>query len=159
MSVGAICFTSSGSKGGCWVVLVCPCLFFFGKQGFFPHTRLTPKKKVYVTYTKKKPIEKNNATCAKKKLRDLRQKKSELRLFPQSSYAFLTTTTALQPMLVALVGCRLPFHHPVLCAMDQNWFPLPPATTRMNLPSTLLPSPAPRRTTASFSGATQTLWW
>ena len=61
MSVGAICFTSSNSTGGCWVVLVFPHLFFlffsfffFGKKGFSFHTRLTPKKKVYATYTKKK---------------------------------------------------------------------------------------------------------
>ena len=78
MSVGAICFTSSGSNGGCWVVLVFPRLFF-GKMGFFsPYatyakkkkfrrltpkkkkfpskkkTRLTPKKKSYATYAKKK---------------------------------------------------------------------------------------------------------
>ena len=77
MSVGAICFTSSGSNGGCWVVLVFPRLFF-GKMGFFfPYatyakkkkfTRLTPKKKI--------SVEKKNATYAKKKkLRDLRQKK------------------------------------------------------------------------------------
>ena len=57
MSVGAICFTSSGSNGGCWVVLVFPRLFFFfflEKWVFFPHTRLTPRKKIYATYAKKK---------------------------------------------------------------------------------------------------------
>ena len=56
MSVGAICFTSSGSNGGCWVVLVFPRLFFFflEKWVFFPHTYLRQKKKVYATYTKKK---------------------------------------------------------------------------------------------------------
>ena len=77
MSVGAICFSSSGSNGGCWVVLVFPRLIF-GKMGFFfPYatyakkkkslrdlhkkkfpskkkTRLTPKKKSYATYAKKK---------------------------------------------------------------------------------------------------------
>ena len=43
---------------------------------FFIKKRLTPKKKVYATYARKK------------KLRDLRQKKkSDLRSFPQSSYA------------------------------------------------------------------------
>ena len=46
MSVGFVCFTSSGSNGGCWVVLVPPpppslslslfFFFFFGKKGFFP---------------------------------------------------------------------------------------------------------------------------
>ena len=90
MSVGAICFTSSGSNGGCWVVLVFPRLFF-GKMGFFsPYatyakkkkfTRLTPKKnfrrKKNATYAKKKVY----ATYAKKKkLRDLRQKKIKKRL-------------------------------------------------------------------------------
>ena len=90
MSVGAICFTSSGSNGGCWVVLVFPRLFF-EKWGFFSHTRLTPKKKKYPTYTKKKisvekktrltPKKKVYATYAKKKkLRDLRQKKIKKRL-------------------------------------------------------------------------------
>ena len=48
MSVGAICFTSSGSNGGCWVVLVFPRLFFFfRKKGFF-----SP----YATYAKKKSL-------------------------------------------------------------------------------------------------------
>ena len=99
MSVGAICFTSSGSNGGCWVVLVFPrspppSFFFFGKGAFFflPYTTYARKKKVYATYTKKK--------FPSKKKRDLHQKKSyatyykkkynsDLRLFPQSSYAFL----------------------------------------------------------------------
>ena len=56
MSVGAICFTSSGSNGSCWVVLVFPRLFFlfFEKRVFFSIrnlrqkknlTRLSPKKK------------------------------------------------------------------------------------------------------------------
>ena len=73
MSVGAICFTSSGSNGGCWVVLVFPRLFFFWKNEFcFPHTRLTPKKKFH---------RKKNATYAKKKkLRALRQKEIKKRL-------------------------------------------------------------------------------
>ena len=50
MSVGAICFASSGRNGGCWVVLVFPCLFFFLKGGFF-----SP----YATYTKKVFCQKN----------------------------------------------------------------------------------------------------
>ena len=56
MSVGAICFTSSGSNGGCWVVLVFPrfFFFFFGKKGFsLPYTTYA-KTKVYTTYAKKK---------------------------------------------------------------------------------------------------------
>ena len=81
MSVGAICFTSSGSNGGCWVVLVFPRLFFFFflKNGFFsPYatyakkkkfTRLTPTKK---NFRRKK---KTRLTPKKKSLRDLRQKK------------------------------------------------------------------------------------
>ena len=103
MSVGAICFTSSGSNGGCWVVLVFPRLFF-GKMGFFfPYAtyakkkkfaRLTPKKKISVEKKNRDLRQKKKvyATYAKKKkLPDLRQKKkkSDLRLFPQSSYAFL----------------------------------------------------------------------
>ena len=54
MSVGAICFTSSSSNGGCWGLLVFPCLFFvfcfFEKRIFFPICDLRQKKKkVYVT--------------------------------------------------------------------------------------------------------------
>ena len=71
MSVGAICFTSSGSNGGCWVVLVFPRLFFFffWKNGFFfPIRDLRPKKKVYATYTKKKiSVEKKTRLTPKKK--------------------------------------------------------------------------------------------
>ena len=85
MSVGAMCFTSSGSNGGCWVVLVSPptLFFFFGKKGFFPHTQLTPKNKAYANYAKK--------IFRQKKTRLMPKKKSELRLAPQSSYAFLPT--------------------------------------------------------------------
>ena len=71
MSVGAICFTSSGSNGGCWVVLVFPRLFFYfektsfftirhlRQRKFFPskkRTRLTPKKKVTRLTPKKKRV-------------------------------------------------------------------------------------------------------
>ena len=76
MSVGAICFTSSGSNGGCWVVLVFPRLFF-GKMGFFSirdlrqkkmFTRLTPKKKISVEKkTRLTPKKKSYTTYAKKK--------------------------------------------------------------------------------------------
>ena len=70
---------------------LCFPAFFFEKWGFFSHTRLTPKKKKYPTYTKKKisvekktrltPKKKVYATYAKKKkLRDLRQKKIKKRL-------------------------------------------------------------------------------
>ena len=78
MSVGAICSNSSASSGGCWVVLVFPC-----PPPFF-HTRCMPKKSFHW---------KKKCTLRKKKLRDLHQKRSELRLFPQSSYAFLTSTS------------------------------------------------------------------
>ena len=77
MSVGAICFTSSGSNGGCWVVLVFPLPFFVEKWVFFPIRDLRQKKKVYATYTQKKisvekktrltPKKKSYATYAKKK--------------------------------------------------------------------------------------------
>ena len=75
MSVGAICFTSSGSNGGCWVVLVFPrpFFFFFGKMGFFfPYATYAKIKKVYATYTKKEkfPSKKNATYAKKKKLRD-----------------------------------------------------------------------------------------
>ena len=51
MSVGAMCFTSSGSNGGCWVVLLFPrlFLFFFKKGFFFPIRNLRQKKTVYAT--------------------------------------------------------------------------------------------------------------
>ena len=67
MSMGAICFTSSGSNGGCWVVLVFPRLFGGGGGSgfFFPATYA--KKKVYATYTKKIFRRKKNATYAQKK--------------------------------------------------------------------------------------------
>ena len=47
MSVGAICFTSSGSNGGCGVVLVCSLFFsfFFLEKGFFSIRVLRQKKK------------------------------------------------------------------------------------------------------------------
>ena len=75
MSVGAICFTSSGSNGGCWVVLVFPRLFL-GKMGFFFHTRLTPKKKSLRDLHQKKNFR-------RKKRRDLRRKKKVTRLTPK----------------------------------------------------------------------------
>ena len=67
MSVGAICFTSSGSNGVCWVVLVFPRPFLENRV-FFPYatyakklfTRLTPKKKNSV---------KKNATYAPQKIK------------------------------------------------------------------------------------------
>ena len=56
-----------------------PAFFFFEKWVFFSHTLLTPKKKVYATYTKKKkkefPSKKKRDLRQKKKVRDLRQKK------------------------------------------------------------------------------------
>ena len=79
MSLGAICFTSSGSNGGCWVVLVFPRLFFFLEKWIFPPIRdLCQKKKVYATYTKKKfPSKKKNAAYAKKKVMHFTPKKNE----------------------------------------------------------------------------------
>ena len=50
MSLGAICFTSSGTNGGCWVVLVIPPPRFFWKEGFFPIRDLHQDKKVYASY-------------------------------------------------------------------------------------------------------------
>ena len=61
--MGAICFTSSGSNGGCWVVLVFPRLFFFffWKNGFFFAIRDEHQKIKFPS----------------KKKRDLRQKKKQ----------------------------------------------------------------------------------
>ena len=74
MSVEAVCFTSSGSNGRCWVVLVMflgILLFFvFLKKGFFFHTRRTPpQKKTFMRLTPYK-----NFLVGEEK-RNLRQKK------------------------------------------------------------------------------------
>ena len=80
MSVGAICFTSSASNGGCWVVLVFPCPFFGKKGVFFSHATIKNFHK------------RTRLTPTQKKLCDLRQKKKRVTListielhFPQSS--------------------------------------------------------------------------
>ena len=89
MFVGAICFTSSGSNGGCWVVLVSPPPPFF------------PGKKVFFL-----------ATCAKKQsLRDLRLTKKVLvekktRLAPKKSYVTYGKKTRF--MLVSAIELRFP---------------------------------------------------
>ena len=62
MSMGAICFTSSGRNGGCWVVLVFPPLFFLWKKDYIPQKKFWLPKK-----TQFKP---------KKKLQDLRPTKT-----------------------------------------------------------------------------------
>ena len=54
MSVRATCFTSSGSNGGCWVVLVPPAPLCLEKRFLF-HKQLT-QKNVYTTYAKKNAI-------------------------------------------------------------------------------------------------------
>ena len=88
---GAICFTSFSSNGNCWVVLVPPPPppHLFWKNGFF-HTGLTPKKGLRDLHQKNFLLKKSDLH-QKRKLCDLRQKKKrgKLRLFPQSSYAFL----------------------------------------------------------------------
>ena len=63
MSVGAICFTSSGSNGGCWMVLVFPpppfflsfflFFFFLRKKGFFFPVRKLRQKKKFTRLTPK----------------------------------------------------------------------------------------------------------
>ena len=67
MSVGAICFTSSGSNGGCWVVLVFPRFFFLKRDFFFPYATFAKKKSLCDLYQKKISVEKKDATYAKKK--------------------------------------------------------------------------------------------
>ena len=52
MSVGVFCFTSYGSNGSCWVVLVFFRLFFWKKGFFFPY--VTCAKKTFVRITPKK---------------------------------------------------------------------------------------------------------
>ena len=81
MSVGAICFTSSGSNGGCWVVLVFPRLFF-GKMGFFfPYATYAKKKSLRDLHQKKKfPSKKKTRLTPKKKVTRLTPKKKKKRL-------------------------------------------------------------------------------
>ena len=91
MSVRAICFTSSGSNGGCWVVLVFPRLFFFGKNEFFcPIRDLRQKKKI-----------------PSKKKRDLRQKKKVTRLTPKknkkATYAYFHNRVTLSSLLATKI--------------------------------------------------------
>ena len=75
MSVGAIiiiCFTSSGSNGDCWVVLVFPRLFFSKKGFFFPYATYAKKKSLRDLHQKKIPSKKTHFTrkhlCAPMKL-------------------------------------------------------------------------------------------
>ena len=86
MSVGAMCFASSGSHGSCWVVLVI-IFFFFSEKSVCALrskkkcTQFPPPKKFcvlfpYVTYAEKRSAG------------DLRKKKSDLRFFPHVTYAF-----------------------------------------------------------------------
>ena len=76
MSVGAICSPPPVAMAVVGWFLCFPAFFFF-KMGFFPHTRLTPKIEVYMTYTKKK--------IPWKKKCNLRQKKKVTRLTPKKN--------------------------------------------------------------------------
>ena len=85
--MGAICFTSSGSNGGCWVVLVFPPLFFFWKKGFFfPYAICAKKKFKRLTPKKKFLRRKKNAIYAKKKRRVTLISTIELRFPRGQSY-------------------------------------------------------------------------
>ena len=68
MCMGAICFTSSISSGGCWVVLVFSRnLLFFWKRFFFSTGDIHQRKKVYAICAKRKSsatYSKKNATFA-----------------------------------------------------------------------------------------------
>ena len=129
MSVGAICFTSSGSNGGCWVVLVFPRLFFWKNGFFFPIRDLRQKKKsIRDLHPKKKNFR-------RKKKRDLRpkkksyatyaKKKSDLRFFPQSSYAFLLRVPPSVGTLSVTHRRTYPLNPPPPPALD----PFPEATS------------------------------
>ena len=89
MSAGAICFTSSGSNGGCWVVLV-PPLPAFLEKGFFFIRNLRQKTSLQ-DLRQKTSFCQNSRLTPKGKLHGLRQKKTKsgLCLFLQSSYTFL----------------------------------------------------------------------
>ena len=84
MFVGAICFTSSGSNGGCWVVLVFPRLlifFFGGKKGFFfPYATYAKKKKFTRLTPKKFSVEKKTRLRPKKKVTRLTPKQIKKQL-------------------------------------------------------------------------------
>ena len=100
MSMGAICFTSSSSNGCCCVILVFSpgnLLFFsfFSEKGFFFQRDVRHKKRLRNLPNKKKVLVGNKKhDYAKKKLCDLRQKKSNLSFFLQSSYTFLEASLA-----------------------------------------------------------------
>ena len=71
---------------------LCFPAFFLEKWVFFSHTRLTPKKKSLRDLHQKKKIpskKKTRLTPKKKSYATYAKKKCDLRLFPQSSYAFL----------------------------------------------------------------------
>ena len=80
MSMEAICFTSSGSNGGCWVFVVFtpPPVFF--EKGFFVYTHLIEKKNLRDLYQKNIPPE-TKVTYPEKQIRDLHRKR-------QASYAY-----------------------------------------------------------------------
>ena len=96
MSVGAICFASSGSDGGCWVVLVFSRPFFLERRVFFPIRDLHPQKKIYVTYTKKIFPAKKAQLKPKKKYVTYAKKKS-------ASYAYFHNRATLS-LCVSLVS-------------------------------------------------------
>ena len=105
MSVGAICFTSSGSNGGCWVVLVFPRLFF-GKMGFFFPYATYAKKKKFTRLTPKKKI------SVEKKKRDLRQKKKVYATYAKKkSYATYAKKKKIKKRLTLISTIELRFPH------------------------------------------------
>ena len=91
MSAGAICFTSSSSNGGCWVVLVPPLPAFLEKGFFFSYATYA-KKQVYRTYAKKKVFVKTH---------DLHQKESYMayaKKKPKAAYAYFCNRATLSSM-------------------------------------------------------------
>ena len=135
MSVGAICFTSSGSNGGCWVVLVFPRLFLWKNGFFFPIRDLRKKKSIRDLHPKKKfPSKKKRDLHPKKKVTRLTpKKKSDLRLFPQLSYAFLL---------------RVPPSVGTLSVTHRRTYPLNPPPL-LSTPSPKQPAPDKKQTKVS----------
>ena len=81
MSMGDIWFTSLGSNGGCWVIVVVVALFFSEKNsvGDFRQNKINLSLFVYMRHT---PNKKGHAISAKKKVQDVR-------VFLHMTYTFL----------------------------------------------------------------------
>ena len=120
---------------------LCFPAFFLEKWVFFPHTRLTPRKKKFTRLTPKKKIsveKKTRLTPKKKKLRDLRQKKNK-----KATYAYFHNRVTLSSPLLRPIPMSMP---PSLPLPFLELTPLP--ITRSSDPV----HPFRKRTAASAEG-------